>query len=141
MRCFLLIVICCFLSCNAPPPAKPMLEVSISKTMYCMATCRLKNDQLAWYAHEAPKDIIIHARKISTAQYVTSQSDAASACVYLDRYAPQDPDAPLKEISFFHTLHSIKGMEYKTLVPLPDKCVFWLQKADGYYLITNVEKE
>ncbi len=60
--------------------------------------------------------------------------------VDLEKYAPQDPDPPLKEISFFHATFSVKGVTPKRLV-LPAECVFWLQKADGYYLMTNIEKE
>lgn len=140
MKKFLLLVVYCLLSCKAPPPVEPTLEVSISEQMYRAVTCRLKNNQLAWYEHEASKDFVVHAKKTSTVQYVSSQSDAASTCVYLEKYVVQEPDAPLKEISFFHTVYSEKGVMYKRLTSIAEGA-FWLQKADGYYLITNIERE
>ena len=136
----LLLVACCLPSCKATPPEPPKLEVSISEEMYKTVTCRLKDDHLVWYAPEAPKDLVVRARKISSAQYISSQTEAASTSVDLEKYTPQEPDAPLKEISFFHSTYSVKGVMYKRLI-LPAECVFWLQKADGYYLITNIKKE
>ena len=124
----------------APPPAEPILEVSISEHMYGTVTCRLKNDQLVWYQHEASKDYVVRAKRNTTVRYVSSQTDAVSACVYLERYTPQEHDAPLKEISFFHTMHSMKDAEFKRLISPPEG-VFWLQKAGGYYLITNIEMQ
>jgi hypothetical protein len=121
--------------------AEPMLEVSISEQMYRTVTCRLKNDQLVWCKHDAPKDLVIRAKKKnSTVQYVFSQTEVVSASVMLERYISQESDAPLKEISFFYTENSVKGVMYKRL-RLPDECVFWLQKADAHYIITNIKRE
>lgn len=138
-KCFLLFV-CCLLSCKATPPAEPILEVTISESMYRTVTCRLKDDQLVWYKHDAPKELVVHAKKNSSVQYVISQTEAVSACIFLEKYTPQELDAPLKEISFFHVMSTRKGMVDKRLTA-PADGVFWLQKADGHYIITNIERE
>ena len=140
-KLIILLCVCCFLSCTASPPAKPKLELTISERMYGTVTCRLKDEQLVWSRPDAPKTFVIRAKRDFVAPYVSSQTGEISAQVYLHKYTPTEPDAPLKEISFFNAIYSVKGVEYKRLVSLPEECSFWLQEAGGYYLITNVVGE
>jgi hypothetical protein len=129
---------CCLTACKETPPAEPTRNVAISEPMYALATCRLKDDQLVWCERGASKDHAVRATRKSTVEYLSSESDAATAAVYLHTFLPGAADAPPAEISFFETRCSVKG-DLDKRVMLPDTCVFWLQKADGYYLITNIQ--
>jgi hypothetical protein len=141
MKKLLLLFCCLFVSCKSPPPI-PTLGVTISEQMYRTATCRLKDDQLVWCKDDAPKDFVVRAKRIrkSTVTYVSFECGDWSAYVLQEHYKPQEPTAPLKEISFFHVEWGQK-YAYEKRLCCGDEGIFWLQKNNGYYLITNITHE
>jgi len=114
-------------------------EVSISKDMYETVTCKLNNDQLVWYESNATKDAVVIGEKETITTFISFTTQEGRYDVVLAKYTAKDPDAALKEISFFYVDFWEKGVVYKKL-HLPQECIFWLRKGDGHYIITNIKR-